>query len=254
MGKFDLSRITKDISYAMAKHSPEILTGVGIAGMMTAAILAVRATPKALNLITDKEAEKDVNSLTPIEVFKITWKCYIPSAIVMATSIACLIGATSENLRRNAALTTAYTLSESALRNYQEKVIETIGEKKESIIKDSIAKDTVDRNPVSSKEIIIVEKGNTLFHDCISGRYFTGDIEKIKKAVHTINHKVTSYGYVSLNDFYYEIGLPDISVGDKLGWNEDSGIIEIDFSAIVTSDDKPCIVINYNVEPCEGYC
>lgn len=32
------------------KHSPEILTGIGIAGMVTTTVMAVRATPKALKL------------------------------------------------------------------------------------------------------------------------------------------------------------------------------------------------------------
>lgn len=35
----------------MCKHSPEILTGIGLAGMITSTVLAVKATPKALILI-----------------------------------------------------------------------------------------------------------------------------------------------------------------------------------------------------------
>lgn len=39
----------------MKKHSPEILTGIGIAGMITTTVMAVRATPKALILIEEKK-------------------------------------------------------------------------------------------------------------------------------------------------------------------------------------------------------
>ena len=41
----------------LTKHSPEILTGVGIAGLLSTTVLAVKATPKALKLI-DKEIKR----------------------------------------------------------------------------------------------------------------------------------------------------------------------------------------------------
>lgn len=47
--------IIKSIRMTMKKHSPEILTGIGIAGMITTTIMAVKATPKALILIEDKK-------------------------------------------------------------------------------------------------------------------------------------------------------------------------------------------------------
>ena len=48
----------------MVKHSPEILTGIGITGMITAGVMAVRATPKALDLLSEiheKEAELELD-------------------------------------------------------------------------------------------------------------------------------------------------------------------------------------------------
>ncbi|MDE8707678.1 DUF6353 family protein, partial [[Ruminococcus] torques] len=93
-------------------------------------------------------------------------------------------------VRRNAALATAYTLSESALNDYQEKVIEMFGEKKNEAVKDAIAKDKVEKNPVVTREVIITEKGNTLCYDAVSGRYFKGDIEKFKKAECELNRQM----------------------------------------------------------------
>ena len=57
MNKPNISALFKDVKMAMSKHSPEILTGLGIAGMITTTILAVKATPKALELIEDKKEE-----------------------------------------------------------------------------------------------------------------------------------------------------------------------------------------------------
>ena len=253
MNKSNLSKIVKGIRTSITKHSPEILTGIGIAGMITTTITAVRATPKALILIEERKEEIDVDKLTPIELIKTTWTCYIPAAITGGLSIICLIGASSVNARRNAAIATAYALSESALKEYQEKVIETIGEKKEQTVRDAIAKDKIDKNPVSSREVIITEKGNTLCYDALSGRYFKSDIDKLKKAVNELNRRMRDEMYISLNEFYYEIGLNPTSIGDNLGWNIDYGYIELKFSSQLTDDGNPCLVIDYQVTPRYDY-
>jgi len=266
MGKLNLSNIVKGVRTTMIKHSPEILTGIGIAGMITTTVMAVRATPKAIELIEKekdrqnrellKKAEENghdtcnyIERLKPIDIIKTTWKCYIPAAIIGGLSIACLIGANSVNARRNAALATAYTLSESALKEYQEKVIETIGKKKEQSVRDAIAKDRIDKNPVSSREVIITEKGNTLCYDSISGRYFKSDIDKLKKVENELNRRMRDEMYISLNEFYHEIGLNPISIGDDIGWNIDRGYIELNFSSQLTDDGNPCLVIDYQVTP-----
>lgn len=249
MGKLNLSNIAKNVRTAMKKHSPEILTGVGIAGMISTSVLAVRATPKALILINEKKDEDGVDKLTPVETVKVAWPCYIPAAITGALSAACLIGASSVNVRRNAALATAYSLSESALKEYQGKVIETIGEKKEQSVRDAIAKDKIDRDPVSCREVIITEKGNTLCYDTISGRYFKSDIDKLKKAENELNRQMRDDMHISLNEFYYEIGLNPTSIGDDLGWSVDHGYIELKFSSQLADDGNPCLVIDYEVAP-----
>lgn len=249
MSKINLSNLAKGVRTAMKKHSPEILTGIGIAGMITTTVMAVRATPKALVLIEERYRDEPDERPRWKTYIKGAWTCYIPSAVVGTLSIFCLIGASSVNVRRNAALATAYTLSESALKEYQEKVIETIGEKKEQSVRDSIAKDRIERDPVTSKEVIITERGNTLCYDVISGRYFKSDIDKLKKAENELNRRMRDEMYISLNDFYYEIGLNYTSIGDDLGWNIDHGYIELEFSSQLADDGTPCLVIDYEVAP-----
>ena len=48
MNKPNVADLFKSVKMVVSKHSPEILTGIGIAGMITTTILAVKATPKAL--------------------------------------------------------------------------------------------------------------------------------------------------------------------------------------------------------------
>lgn len=254
MGKQSLSKLAKNVQNSLKKHSPEILTGIGIAGMVTATVMAVQATPKALILIEEKKEEDAIEKLPPIDTIKTTWKCYIPTVITSGISVLCLICACSVNARHHAALAAAYAISESSLKEYQEKVIETVGEKKEQSIRDSIAKDKIEQNPVQNNGIIITGKGDTLCYDILFGRYFKSDIDKIKKAENELNRKMLDEMYISLNDFYYELGLSSVSAGDDLGWNVNRDrFIELIFSSQLTEDNTPCLVVGHRNPPSYDY-
>jgi hypothetical protein len=253
MNNSKVSKFIGSVRTAASKHSPEILTGIGIAGMITTTILAVKATPKALRLIEEKKEKERVDKLSPLEIVKTTWKCYIPAVALGVTSTACLIGASSVSVRRNAALATAYKLSETALTEYREKVIETIGEKKERTVRDAIAKDKLEHDPVSNKEVIITGKGNTRCYETVSGRYFTSDIDKLNKIVNELNRRMLNEGYISLNEFYSEIGLPPLPLGDELGWRTDRGLLDLYFSSQLDDTGTPCLVVGFDVTPKRDY-
>ena len=242
-----ISNFVKTSKGFLKKHCPEILTGIGVTGMITSTVLAVRATPKALYLLDEARYDKKAE-LTPLETVKVAWKPYIPAVLTGMAGITCIISASTVSYKRNTALATAYTLSEKALLTYKDKVIETIGEKKEKAIRDSISQDEVDKNPVSGSQVIITSKGNTLCMDSISGRYFKSDIEAIKKAINELNREMTYQNYVSLDEFYSKIGLDPIKNGHRLGWNLDDGLIEVDFGTCL-AEDEPCIVIDFETAP-----
>lgn len=248
-----ITRFIKSAQAVLSKHSPEILTGIGIAGMITTTVLAVKATPKAIKLIEAKKEEEHVDKLTHVETVKATWKCYIPAVVTCVTSVACLIGASSVNAKRNAALLTAYNLSTTALSEYKEKVVETIGEEKEKTVRDAIAKDRINKTPVSKSEVVVTPKGNTLCYESTSGRYFKSDIEQIKKSVNEINRRMLSDMYISLNEFYDELGLDHTSIGEELGWHIDDGYIELDFSSLLADDGTPCLAVDYITPPRYNY-
>lgn len=252
MGKFNLKNLMETSKVFVDKHSPEILTSIGIAGMISSTVMAVKATPKALELIDDKKYELDTDELTKREIVQACWKCYIPSVITGGVSIACLIGANSVNTKRNVMLATAYNISERTLTEYKNKVVEVLGEEKEREIRTEIARDRIDKKPVSDT-IIMSDKGNTLCYDSISGRYFKCDADKIRKAENILNKRLMSEAYVSLNDFYDLVGLPYTQIGNDLGWVFDGDMIEIEFSTCLSEDDVPCIVLDYSIEPKHGY-
>lgn len=256
MNKPNVTKIVTDIRNGISKHSPEILTGLGIAGMITTTVLAVKATPKALKSIEEKKKEERKDTLTPLETVKVAWKPYIPAAITGTVAVGCLIGANSVNARRNAALATAYQISSTALADYKEKVVETIGEKKEKTIQDKIAQDKVDKHPVESSSVIITGSGKSLCHDPQFGQWFETTIDDIKRAVTELNYRMIDQGeeYVSLNDFYNELGVDPIEIGDDLGWNVGrDGKVKITTSAALAKNDVPCIVIHYDIAPKYDY-
>lgn len=253
-----LSSIMGGIWKAARKHSPEILTGLGIAGFTTAAVMAVKVTPKALEKVrrdSRNNHDGDPYAYTKKEAVKSAWRCYVPAIGVGMTSAACLIFATSTNLRRNAALATAYSISESTLRDYQAKTLALVGPEKEHEIREAVAQERAERKPIQTGNVFVTGKGETLCYDPWSDRVFKSDPDQIVKIANGLSREMLDSGYVSLNDFYYELGLPGTKAGDKLGWKVDSGRALIDpiFSGQLTKDQQPCIAIDFVIQPAYGF-
>ena len=239
----------KALARFIRQKSPELLAGIGVAGMIATVALAVKATPKAIRIIDEMTEEKD-EPLTKPEVVKATWKCYIPAAITGVVSLSCFAASFVTNSKRSAALTAAYVLSETARKEYAEKVTEIVGEKKEKDISDAVAKERIEKAPVTTQEVFATGFGNALCYDSLSGRYFWSDMEKIRKAENELNSRMMLENYISLNEFYYELGLSGIKVGGWLGWNiSTTGLIKLGFSSQIADDGSPCLVIEYRTPP-----
>ena len=254
MKKIDIQKIAKSFTLTLKKHSPAILTGIGVAGMVASTITAVRATPKALKLIEERKIALDVDKLTVGETIRTTWKCYIPSAVTGTLSAGCIVFASSVNHKRNTALATAYSLSETALKDYKDSVIKTVGEKKAEEIDKDVSKKQLERTPLVNKEVITVDRDGDLWFDPISKRYFRSTRNDVDRAVNELNRSMINEGYASLNDFYYALGLDGVGYGDDLGWNVNKDWLEISRGYTDTdADGHPCNVLKYAVAPEYGY-
>lgn len=258
MHKVNLSSIGKGIQMFTKKNASTICMSFGLAGMAGAVALTAEGTAKAIKLVEKAKAEKGYSkeeTLPKKEVVKACWKCYIPAAATFTVATACLFGANSINAQRTAALAAAYQLSETALSEYREKVIETVGKETEQVVREKVAEKQLEKHPVNNKEIIVTRMGKVQCFDPLSARYFESDIESLRRAENVLNKRML-YGVgesISLNEFYDEIGLPHTDLGNGLGWNTEH-LIDLDITSHVAEDGTPSLVVgHYNPPKYEFY-
>lgn len=242
------------------EHNPEILVGLGVVGMMSSTVLAVKATPKALDIMEDKKADMGVTYLTRKEIAQATWKLYAPSIGVGLASAACIILGTSKSIKRNTALATVYALSESTLREYQSKAKEMLGEEKAAELDREVAKSRVRKREVTtivetegSEYIHHTGNGDTLVYDTLSGRYFRSSRNAIESAVNSINKSLLNDYIMTLNEFYNEMGVPTIGAGSLIGWKSDKELLEVSFESDVDQNGNPYLVLSYKNRPIPVY-
>ena len=252
MNKAGLIKFVDSTKAKLSKNAPGILIGLAVVSGGVAVYTAITATPKAMKRIEQEKSEKQVEKLTPMETVKVTWPYYVPTALSFVFAAGCAIGSQSIHAHRNAALAAAYKISETALVEYRGKVIETIGEKKEQTVRDKVAQEQINKNPVKQNEVIFTGKGTSLCLDPLSNRYFEGDIEVIRRAENKLNRQMLQSicGDVWLNDFYVEMGLDPVDghIGYKLGWSADYPI-DLDIRPGMTPNDRPCLVIGHYNPP-----
>lgn len=248
-----MGKIFNSIKTKACKRSPEICIGVGIAGMFCSVIFAARATVKAKAVVDETKDDLKVEELPKKEVVKLTWKYYIPTAIVFTTSTALIILADHKHNKRNAALSMTCAGLETTLNSYKDKIAESVGKKKSQQITDQVNQETLDKNPVLEKDILPTGKGDTLIYDVPSGRYFRSNLNDVDRVINEINKKLLCYDFIALNDLYEALGIPGIGLGKELGWNMSDGFIERykgeDNSYGTATNGEPCKVLSYLVGP-----
>jgi hypothetical protein len=236
---------------------------MGVAGTVSTAVLTGRATFKAAEIINEREtslkAHRDYNGpddendpMSRTEKVVATWRLYIPPAAVMLTTITSIIMANKLASKKIAALAVAGGISERALQEYKAKVVEKLGERQDTKIRDEIAQERVNQHPISSREVILAGTGEVLCYDMLTGRYFQSTIEEIKRAENKINHELNNHMNASLSEFYDEIGLPATPYTDSVGWNANN-LLKLQFSAVLSEDNRPCMAVYFEHPPISDY-
>lgn len=252
-----IAGLIQKAKFLVVDNSSMILTGMGVSGTVATAYLTGRASFKAARIIDIKRLESEdydsiADPLSKTTKVKLVWKFYIPPVAVGATTITCIIVANKLDSKKIAALAVASGISERALQEYKAKVVEKLGVKHETAIRDEIAQDRVNKYP-PSKEVILAGTGEVLCYDMTTGRYFMSSVEDIKRAENKINHSLVHSLYASLSEFYDEIGLPPTNYTDSVGWSDRNAPFEVLFSTTMSPDQRPCIAIDFARAPTENY-
>ena len=220
---------------AMNRNLPSILSGAAIAGIVVTVWTTYKAAPginSALDCAKSDKADEvnervsDEESVTADEVKLNAWetfKAVAPyvwkPAVCVAFSAGCVIAANVLNVQRLTMLAGAYKLSEKKLKEYEEKAKELLGEKKATELHDEVVKEMRDK-PYDETTVIKTGKGDALFYDEFSGRYFRSSVEAIRTAESEMNRAVACGDFVTLNLFYNTLELACVKFGDYFGWGE----------------------------------
>lgn len=261
----DIQQFARTLPPFLKANSSTILTGVAVAGSLGSVILAVRATPQALDKLDrefhaqnahlqDELSDRDDIPVVPLskkQVIQTVWRDYVPAVGLQVVTIASIVGAQSINMRRQAAIISVATVSERAFREYQDRVKEE-NPQVDRKVRGDINQDILDKHPVSEREVIIVANGDQLFYDRHTDRYFMSTMQKVQKAVNDINFRVLNQNYASLNEFYNMLGINTVSQGDETGWTAEHNL-DIDYDAKITDDDRPAIVLDFIRAPLRNY-
>lgn len=251
----EIGILAKRAGKLAADNSPTILTALGVTGSLATAYLTGRATLKAAEILEEERQARGSIGRVDFELkdkIDLVWKQYVPAAGVAVVTIACIVAANRIGAKRIAALATAYTLAEKAALQYKDKVVETIGKKKEEAVRTAMAQDEVDRHPISRETVYVEGGGGDLFRDSWSGRYFNSSVVTLEKAANEINRQLNNDFSATLSDFYDLVGLDRTDESDMIGWNSDCPL-ELEFSWASTPDERPCGVLRFRTVPYRGH-
>lgn len=214
--------IAKQFLNFVNMNQTPISTGAVVIGIVSAVILAVKAGKESEEDILELQEElNEGEELTSKDIVKTVWKRFIPVILVTVLTISCLIVSTKHMMKRYAALSTAYAISENYLKDYMEATKDTVGEKKEQAIRDNAMEKQVARHPIAERGIVETGKGDDLFYDSITTRYFRTNMDSVRKAEKYLAGIYQTEGEVKLSEYTYSLGLGASSeIGDYIGWKQ----------------------------------
>lgn len=240
------------IEAIVKRTAPTILSAMGTVGLIATVVEAVKATPKAM-IIRDQEVPYVDGKQDPVEVVKATWKCYVPTAILGAATIGCIVGADILGKRQKAALMSAYILLQKAYAEYREGTVETFGADADRRVKQAVAKG---RKEKSESDEPIVARETCLFYEEHYGKYFERTMIEVLDAEYRMNRKFALTGEASLNDFFEYLGFSDQEIGDAFGWSEsyvcdyeNTWWVDFDHELVELDDGLECYIINISPRP-----
>lgn len=258
------------------KNSPHIFFVGGVAGVVTSAVLACRATLRLeenldqiksdLDILKRHDFENDLGDANHtgfivVKSVTVLGKLYGPSIAVGVVSVAALTGSHIQLTRRNAALTATLALVTKAYDEYRLRVQEEIGVDRELDIYRSVKDHEVTEG--GKKKLVKVHDPNgrspySRIFDETSQRYEKdAELNRLFLTCQQeyANHRLRARGHIFLNEVYDDLGFERTAAGSVVGWiiNGDGdgfvdfGMFDAYNSEFINGRERACI-LDFNVD------
>lgn len=253
--KEKLMKTYKKVELKAIKHSPEILAGVGVVGVVGSLVMACKATTKLNDILEDSkeqldkikevaadpayeekysqdDAKKDTTITYVQTAMKVT-KLYAPSVILCASSLGCLLASNNILKKRNAALSAAYMTVDKSFKEYRKRVADRFGEEVEKEIRYNIKAEEITKVDEDGNEVTETVKVMDGTDDPNSysdyARFFDescaawqNDAEYnltfLKAQQQYANDLLKAKGRLFLNEVYRMLGIDETKAGQVVGW------------------------------------
>lgn len=253
-----VTRSLHRVGFKFKKHSPEILVGAGIVGVVGSAVMACKATTKLDEVLTEpkekiekihelmekpdmvpegkeyteEDGKKDLTIMYTQTAVKVA-KLYAPAVILGTVSIAAILGGHHILRKRNLALAAAYATIDKGFKEYRGRVIERFGEELDKELKYNIKAKEIEETVVNEdgSETTVKKTVNVADPNAISdyARFFddgcngwTKDPEFnlmfLKDQQRYANDLLKTRGHLFLNEVYDMLGIPRCEAGQIVGW------------------------------------
>ena len=253
--KEKLMKTYKKVELKAIKHSPEILAGVGVVGVVGSLVMACKATTKLSDILEESkeqldkikevaadpayeekysqdDAKKDTTITYVQTAMKVT-KLYAPSVILCASSLGCLLASNNILKKRNAALSAAYMTVDKSFKEYRKRVADRFGEEVEKEIRYNIKAEEITKVDEDGNEVTETVKVMDGTDDPNSysdyARFFDescaawqNDAEYnltfLKAQQQYANDLLKARGRLFLNEVYRMLGIDETKAGQVVGW------------------------------------
>lgn len=251
-----MSRNFGKLKLGFVKHSPEILIGAGVVGVVTSAVLACKATTKLDSIMsqakkdveqikyaaehpeglpekyTKEDSKKDLTIVYARTGLKLA-KLYAPALTLGALSITCILASNNIMRKRNVALAAAYTTVDRGFKDYRNRVVERFGEELDKELKYNLKNAEVEETVVDEKgkektvkKTVKVADPNEysefarFYDDACDGwqKDSEHNLWYLKQQQNYANDLLRTRGYLFLNEVYDMLGIPRTKAGQIVGW------------------------------------
>ena len=253
--KEKMIRMYNNSKNVVEKHSPEILAGVGVVGVVASTVMACKATMKLNDILEEsketrdkirevesnpryeeqyshEDAKKDLVINYTQTAMKVA-KLYAPAVILGSASLGCLLASNDILRKRNAALSAAYMTVDKSFKEYRQRVVDRFGEEVEKEIRYNIKAEEVTSTVVAEdgSETTITETVKTMDPNLYSdyakffdeaSPYWQKDPEYnfmfLKSQQQYANDLLKARGRLFLNEVYEMLGIDKTKAGQIVGW------------------------------------